>query len=304
LLLRSALVLIGFAAASAPCGAQDPSREVSFQAQGYRLAGTLTRPDRRPSPAGVLIVPGAGPVDRDGYSKLDPKQPPIYKHWAERLAAAGFSVFRYDKRVLAHPGIDLAAHDQEAQVADAAAAFGVMRRNADLPSRRVFVIGHGEGGNIATVMAQRGPTVSGIAVVNSVQFPVDELVLAQLEAKPDLAEQVYRQFKQIRDGSFPKKGLLLGAGGAYWSQWMAWSGGAPGVLAKLQIPVLLVQSLADETLPGATLKRNVDAIRLAGVSNPNVEVQTLEGHNHLALRGREYSDKFIEVLVNWLRKAR
>lgn len=303
MLFRSALILLGFAAGSVPCGAQDGSREISFQTQGYSLVGTLTRPGKRPSPAGVVIIPGAGPVDRDGYSKLDPKLPPVYKHWAGRLAAAGFSVFRYDKRFITHPAIDLAAFDQEAQLADAAAAFGVMRRNSDLPSRRVFLLGHGEGGTIATVMAQRGPTVSGVAVINSVQFPVDELVLAQLEKKPDLAEDVYRRFRQIKEGSFPGSGLLLGAGGAYWAQWIAFSSASPGVLSSLQIPVLLVQALRDETFPGATLKRNLDAVRLIGVNNPNVEVRAPEGHDHLGLRGGEYSDEFMQLLVNWLRKG-
>ena len=48
------------------------SREVSFQSAGFRLVGTLTNPIGQPAVADVLIIPGSGPVDRDGLARIVP----------------------------------------------------------------------------------------------------------------------------------------------------------------------------------------------------------------------------------------
>src|SRR5205807_2202962 len=63
-------------------GAVD-SKDAAFLGQGYRLFGTLTVPAA--PRAAVLIIPGTGPLDRDGSSKAAPQVPPVYKMWAERL---------------------------------------------------------------------------------------------------------------------------------------------------------------------------------------------------------------------------
>jgi hypothetical protein len=70
------------------------SREASFQSTEYRLEGTLTGPVGRSPVASVLIIPGSGPIDRDGSSKSAPSPPPLYRQWAERLGEAGFAVLR------------------------------------------------------------------------------------------------------------------------------------------------------------------------------------------------------------------
>ena len=73
------------------------TRDVSFHSAGYRLEGTVTSPEQRPSSAGVLIIGGSGPIDRDGASRVA-ATPPVYRWWAEDLTAAGFATLRYDKR--------------------------------------------------------------------------------------------------------------------------------------------------------------------------------------------------------------
>jgi len=97
------LVLAACATASPPQTAGTASRAVSFRSAGYGLEGTLTSPDGRAATAAVLIVGGSGPIDRDGVSRIAVSTPPIYRWWAEGLAAAGFTVFRYDKRFITHP---------------------------------------------------------------------------------------------------------------------------------------------------------------------------------------------------------
>jgi hypothetical protein len=124
------LLAIGLTAARSDAGPIE-AREVSFESPGFRLVGTLTRRADGQARAGVVIVPGSGPLDRDGASRTVPSRPPVYRQWAERLGEAGFAVLRYDKRFLTHPGIDIAALDEEAQIADALSAVSFLRSASD-----------------------------------------------------------------------------------------------------------------------------------------------------------------------------
>src|SRR5207302_1270262 len=175
----------------------------------------------------------------------------------------------------------------------------------EFASKPVFIVGHSEGGSLAPIVAQRAG-VAGVAVVNTVQFAVDELVVAQLGAMnlpPDKLDEVKRFFAQIKDGSFPRGGLLLGAGANYWRQWIKYSADSPATLARLRVPLLLVQCMSDETLPGETLARNVVALRSVVAARKDAQLRELEGHDHLGLLpgSREPSAEFVRVLSDWVR---
>jgi pimeloyl-ACP methyl ester carboxylesterase len=255
---------------------------------------------------GVLIIPGSGPVDRNGASRLAPSMPPVYRQWAERFGAAGIGALRYDKRFLTHPEVDIASFDQEAQIVDALSALGFLRSVRALAGNPVFIVGHSEGGTLAPLVAGRAGAVAGVAVINTVQFPVDELVLAQLEAAPAPSvrlDEVKRRFAEIKNGAFPKRGLLLGAGASYWSQWIQYSASSPETLSRLSTALLLIQSLNDETLPGDTLGRNVVTLRAIASTNRNAQLRELQGHDHLGMLpgSREPSDELMRILSDWIR---
>lgn len=295
-----------FAFGQAVHAAELESREASFQSAGYRLKGTLTVPVARSPVASVLIIPGSGPIDRDGASRMAPSLPPVYRYWAERLGEAGFVVLRYDKRFLTYPELDISSFDQEAQIADALAAVDFLRSLPGPAPRRLFVIGHSEGGTLAPLVAARASAVTGVVVLNTVQFPVDELLVAQLQAGPDVPrgtiEDVKRHLTQIRDGSFPTGGLLLGAGASYWAQWMTYSRSAPTTLSRLPMPLLLIQCLKDETLPGDTLARNVALLRGVVSTKKNAQLHELKNHDHLGIPpgDRQSSPEFMRIVVDWL----
>jgi len=295
----------GLLAVALPVGAAGfESREVTFQSAGYRLVGTLTVPGG-PALAAVLILPGSGPTDRNGLSRLAPSMPPIYRQWAEHLGDAGIGALRYDKRFLTHADVDMPSFDQEAQIADSLSAVGFLRSTPEFASKPVFIVGHSEGGTLAPIVAQRAG-VAGVAVVNTVQFAVDELVVAQLAAMKmpsDRLDEVKRFFAQIKDGSFPRGGVLLGVGTNYWTQWIKYSADSPATLARLRVPLLLVQCMSDETLPGETLARNVVALRSVVAARKDAQLRELEGHDHLGMLpgSREPSAEFVRVLSDWVR---
>ena len=279
-------------------GAVD-SKDSAFLSEGYRLFGTLTVPAGAAPRATVLIIPGTGPLDRDGTSKAAPQVPPVYKMWAERLGDAGIAAFRYDKRYLTYTDLDVVTLDQEAQIADARAALRHLRMQ--VPGKPVFVIGHSEGGMMAPLVAEREGTSAGVVVINAAQFPIDELVIEQVKAggaPQDYVDGLTKVFERLKDGSFPVKGQLLGAGQNYWKQWIQYSTESPATLSRLKVPVLLVQSMEDETLPGGTLERNVKALR----SVKKAQLRLLKGHDHLGMvvGSHEPSPEFMRTLVNWI----
>jgi pimeloyl-ACP methyl ester carboxylesterase len=292
-------------AVALPVGAAGlESREVAFQSAGYRLVGTLSVPGG-PALAAVLILPGSGPTDRNGLSRVAPSMPPIYRQWAERLGEAGIGALRHDKRFLTHPDVDMPSFDQEAQIADSLSAVGFLRSTPEFASKPIFIAGHSEGGTLAPIVAQRAG-VAGVAVVNTVQFAADELVVAQLAAMKmpsDQLDEVKRFFAQIKDGSFPRGGLLLGVGANYWTQWIKYSAGSRATLSRLSMPLLLIQSLDDETLPGGTLGRNVATLRAVASANRNAQLHELQGHDHQGMLSgsREPSGEFMRILSEWLR---
>jgi pimeloyl-ACP methyl ester carboxylesterase len=295
-----------FAVGTPAHAAEVESRETSFQSAGYRLKGTLTGPVGRAPAAGVLIIPGSGPVDRDGASRFAPSLPPVYRQWAERLSETGFVVLRYDKRFLTYPGVHIPSFDQEAQITDALSAVAFLRSVPGLAPQRIFIIGHSEGGTLAPLVAERASAIAGVAIINSVQFPVDELLVAQLQARPGVPqstiEDVKRLLAEIRGDSFPKEGLLLGAGAKYWAQWMTYSRHAPETLSRLSMPLLFVQCLDDETLPGDTLGRNLGILRALVSTKNNAQLRELQNHDHLGILAgdRQSSSEFIRIVVDWL----
>ena len=282
-------------------GAVD-SKDAAFLSEGYRLFGTLTVPARAAPRAAVLIIPGSGPIDRDGTSKAAPQVPPVYKMWAERLGDTGIAALRYDKRYLTHTDLDLVTLDQEAQIADASAALRYLR--SQVGGKPVFVIGHSEGGMMAPLVAEREGTAGGVAVINAAQFPIDELVIEQVKAggaPQDYVDGLTKVFARIKDGSFPVKGQLLGAGQNYWKQWIKYSTESTATLSRLKVPVLLVQCMQDETLPGGALQRNVKALR----SVPKAQLRLLKGHDHLGMvaGSREPSPELMRALIDWISTA-
>jgi len=303
------LVLAACATASPPQTAGTASRAVSFRSAGYGLEGTLTSPDGRAATAAVLIVGGSGPIDRDGVSRIAVSTPPIYRWWAEGLAAAGFTVFRYDKRFITHPSIEVASFDQEAQIADALAALSALRAAREAAGHPIFIIGHSEGGTLAPVVAARAGAVTGVVLINSVVFAVDDLLVAQLDANPAISKTVVTETRNrldaVKDGSFPPDELLLGAGVRYWKQWIDYSTSAKARLSELGPALLLVQCSRDQTLPGATLGRNRATMREIAAKNPRARFQELAGHDHFALRPgeRAASPELMGTLIGWLQEA-
>ncbi|MFL6122802.1 alpha/beta hydrolase family protein [Actinophytocola sp.] len=113
------------------------AREVTFTNDDVTLAGSLAVPDRGAT-AGVVMVGGSGPSDRDN----DTYFPPLRRH----LVAAGIAVLSYDKRGVGASSGDWRAATMADLAADAAAALDFLRTRPEVRPDTVGLFGHSEGG--------------------------------------------------------------------------------------------------------------------------------------------------------------
>jgi uncharacterized protein len=123
-----------------PFMSTDPC-DVSFPGHGVVLAGSLAIPDGGASSAGVVMIGGSGPSDRNN----DTHFPPIRRH----LVDAGIAVLSYDKRGVGASSGDWREATMDDLAADAVAALDFLRAQHGVRADAVGLLGHSEGGWVA-----------------------------------------------------------------------------------------------------------------------------------------------------------
>jgi len=145
------------------------------QAGKVRRAGTLTLPrSRTPAPA-VLLISGSGAQDRD--ESAFGHRP--FLVLADYLTRRGIVVLRVDDRGVGGSTGDtsLATLDDSAGDALSAVAFLMGRKEVD--ARRIGLIGHSEGGVVATLAAGRSAQVAFVVMLGAPGLPFEEVRRAQ-----------------------------------------------------------------------------------------------------------------------------
>lgn len=148
------------------------------------LPGTLALPKTLTLPyqaeAAVLILPGSGPVDRNG--NLPNLQNDSLQMLARGLAGRGIASLRIDKRGI---GESLAKTTAEQDlriatyVADAITWLAFLRGR--LAVARVVLLGHSEGALIASLAAQQ-VDLAGLILVAGAGVPAAQLIERQMVA--------------------------------------------------------------------------------------------------------------------------
>ncbi len=181
MVLAGALLL---AAAALATAAAAPI-ETALEAPGPHgsLKGTMLAPASGHAPM-LLIIPGSGPVDRDGNGPRGLRTS-MYKLLAEGLAARGIGSVRIDKRGM-FASKDAAADGNavtiDDYVTDVAAWTDVVRQRTGASC--VWLLGHSEGALVALVAAQKLADLCGLLLVAAPGRPVGEVLRDQLRANP------------------------------------------------------------------------------------------------------------------------
>ncbi|MGZ5304200.1 MAG: alpha/beta hydrolase [Bacteroidia bacterium] len=288
----------------------EQQRDVTFKSDTFTLHGTLTIPaTTNKRPPVVVFVQGSGNMDRDGYSPQLPQGfPKFYKNWAAYFKSKGIAIFRYDKRFVTHPNINVASFSQTDQVNDALAAVNFLKNDTSVNANLIFMLGHSEGGNLVPVAAKNDKAVKGMVVVNAAAFSVDSLLYEQLRLNAGVDEATIKQvqdgFKAIRNNTFPSNRVFLGAGKDYWKQWIDYSQNADKYMIEADVPGLIIFSGSDENFPGETLEKNRQSWQQIDSNSDKLEMKTYKDVTHNLFikntNNQQQADKVLLDISGWL----
>ncbi|HWB62532.1 MAG TPA: alpha/beta fold hydrolase [Chitinophagales bacterium] len=253
------------------------------------IHGTLTMPKNISGKMPVvLIIPGSGPVDRNGNSdKLD-LHTNTYFLLAEGLGKSGVASVRYDKRMIGESQTSNKESDLRFDdYVDDAVGF-IQMLNRDDRFSKVVVLGHSEG-SLVGMLAVKGEPAKGYISVAGAGERADKLVTDQLKSKP---QYIQDGFKTLLDSL--KKGktidnidpaLYFIARPSIQRYLMSWFRYEPQkVLKSVKIPVLLIQGTTDLQVPVAEAEKLKKA-------KSEAQLIIIPGMNHVLKDAPADSDK-------------
>ncbi|MEQ1728416.1 MAG: alpha/beta fold hydrolase [Vicinamibacterales bacterium] len=299
---------------------------VRIDANGFSLAGTLSRPEgvSGPLPA-VVLVAGSGPNDRDETVAGIP----IFGQIAEALANAGFAVLRYDKRGVGQSGGRVEAATMADYAEDARAAVRMLSDRKDIDRRRIAIVGHSDGGSLAMLVAAKEKRVAGIALLATIGTTGADLNLYQVAHAFDRANRpaAERQTtldlqRRIQDAVLTGKGwetiqvppaVRRQAETPWFQSFLAFD--PAKIMKDVAQPILVVQGSLDTQVP-ADHADKLEALARARKKNGGVEVVNVVGVNHLLVPAKtgevdEYgrlgnlsvSPEVTGALTTWLKRV-
>jgi dienelactone hydrolase len=278
---------------SAPPGAPFTAEEVTVQAKGFTLAGTLLLPKSKgPFPA-VITITGSGQQTRDERLPLPGLEKyRIFGQVAEALAARGIAVLRVDDRgVGKSTGLQTLTTATTADFADdVRAQVAYLRSRPEIDPKRIALAGHSEGGVIAPMVAASDPQIAAIVLMAGtakrgdvvlayqINYQLDMDTTLTAEAKANRRAEGLDQIKKTVEGGDTSK--LPELMRSMWMKFFLTYDPLPA-LAKVRQPILIVQGEIDQQVTADQAPMIEKAARGAG--NKDVTVRVYPGLNHLFL---------------------
>lgn len=277
------------ATAQVPGDANYTESELQLGNGDSTLPATLAMPKGKgPFPA-VVLVHGSGPQDRD--QTIGPNRP--FLDIARGLAERGIAVLRYEKRTKAHPqqfadggNIDLETTD------DAVAAVALLRGQTDIDAKRVFVLGHSQGGMMAPRIGARDAQIAGLILLAAPSRPLLDILIEQnrrlailndgktSDTENTAIQQLVDSVNAVRSGrEIAAAQAPMGMPIAYWRSVDAVN---PIAEAKaIAQPMLILQGARDIQVVDADWQGWKQAFH----DSPRVSFKLYEALNHLAIAG-------------------
>lgn len=246
------------------------------------LKGTIATTQNPTSPF-ALIVPGSGPIDRDGYSPLI-GQTNTYKLLSEGLLKHGISTVRFDKRGMFGSAAALSDPNSVTYndyASDVKTWISIIQKQTS--AKCVWLIGHSEGGLVSLVAAQNSSDICGLVLVATAGRPLGLLLREQLKANPanapilEEAELIINTLEAGHEVEASKISPALLSLFHPQIQGFLISGltlDPARLITKIKKPILILQGLRD-------LQVNASDAKLLQNANPQAKLNLLENTNHV-----------------------
>jgi len=213
------------------------------------IYGVLTEPAALRKVPVILIIPEAGPTDRNGnsYSGTNSNN---YKIIADSLLKAGYGCLRYDKRGIGESIAVVTNEDSvtfDDMVNDAARLVKMLKSHWHFS--KVILLGHGEGSLIGMRVAQI-EKVGGFISVEGTAQREDKVIIAETRKQSKkLSKQVKTVFDSLMAGytvntaDSAVNSICPGSQQEYFRSWLKYT--PADEIKKLNIPVLILHGSTD-----------------------------------------------------------
>lgn len=248
-----------------------------------------------PFPA-VVLVHGSGAHDRD--QTIGPNKP--FVDIARGLAERGIAVLRYEKRSKARPqdyagGVTIDSETTD----DAVLAVAALRAQPGVDPKRVFVLGHSQGGMMAPRIGARDPKIAGLILLAAPARSLLDIIVEQnrrlailndgkLSDQENAAiQRLIASIEAFRAGrELTAAQLPLGMPADYWRSVEAVDPVAEA--AKIAQPMLILQGARDIQVVDADWQRWKGAYH----DDPRVAFKLYDTLNHLAIPGEGKPEEY------------
>ena len=298
-------------AASGAAASTSTLTEVTVAGPAGTLAGTFTTPStgRRPFPV-VVTLTGSGAHHRDGNRTPDHPYRP-FRQIADRLAACGIATLRLDDRGVGGSQGDADAATAEDTVADARAALSFLRARSDVDGRRLALLGHSYGGEIAPMVAAEDPGLAAVVLLGGPARSFRETMRYQLRYRIENDSAIPPDGRPAAlEDAMRQQDANVKASTEAWRRSIQDRDPLP-TARRLRMPVLILQGTTDRAVPpedAALLER---AIREGGNAQvtrrlfPEVNhhfqrdaVGAREGYDRLPTQ--DLAPEVLDTLCSWL----